>query len=47
MAVLAVMLGVGLALAQRLAEAHGGEITAHSNGPGHGSEFVVRLPRAR
>lgn len=39
-------LGVGLALAQRLVVAHGGEITAQSDGPGRGSEFVVRLPLA-
>jgi PAS domain S-box-containing protein len=39
-------LGVGLALAQRLVAAHGGEIAARSEGAGHGSEFVVRLPRA-
>ncbi|WP_284617203.1 hybrid sensor histidine kinase/response regulator [Aquabacterium humicola] len=38
-------LGVGLALAQRLAALHGGRIEASSPGPGRGSEFVVRLPR--
>ena len=37
-------LGVGLALVRRLVELHGGKVTAHSNGPGQGSEFVVRLP---
>ncbi len=37
-------LGVGLTLARRLAELHGGSIHAHSDGPGCGSEFVVRLP---
>ena len=37
-------LGVGLTLARRLAELHGGSIDAHSDGPGLGSEFVVRLP---
>jgi CheY-like chemotaxis protein len=37
-------LGIGLALAKRLAEMHGGGIEAHSAGPGQGSRFVVRLP---
>jgi CheY-like chemotaxis protein len=37
-------LGVGLALARTLVELHGGTITVQSEGPGRGSEFVVRLP---
>ena len=37
-------LGVGLALAQRLVEMHGGTIEASSGGTGCGSRFVVRLP---
>jgi signal transduction histidine kinase len=37
-------LGLGLALAQRLARLHGGGLTAHSEGIGQGSEFVVQLP---
>jgi signal transduction histidine kinase/CheY-like chemotaxis protein len=37
-------LGIGLALAKRLVEMHGGAIEAHSSGAGHGSRFVVRLP---
>jgi signal transduction histidine kinase/CheY-like chemotaxis protein len=37
-------LGVGLSLARRLVELHGGSIEAHSAGVGRGSEFVVRLP---
>jgi PAS domain S-box-containing protein len=37
-------LGVGLALARRIAELHEGTIEARSGGPGKGSEFTVRLP---
>jgi signal transduction histidine kinase len=37
-------LGVGLALAKRLVELHGGDIWAASNGPGAGSTFSVELP---
>ncbi len=37
-------LGVGLSLARRLVELHGGSITATSDGPEQGSEFTVRLP---
>ncbi len=39
-------LGIGLAVVRSLVRLHGGEITAHSAGPGQGSEFVVRLPLA-
>jgi PAS domain S-box-containing protein len=38
-------LGIGLTLVRRLVELHGGSVTARSDGPGLGSEFVVRLPR--
>jgi CheY-like chemotaxis protein/two-component sensor histidine kinase len=39
-------LGIGLALARRLVELHGGQIEASSAGPGQGSRFTIRLPRA-
>jgi signal transduction histidine kinase len=37
-------LGVGLTLARRLIEMHGGRIDVASDGPGQGSEFTFRLP---
>jgi signal transduction histidine kinase/ActR/RegA family two-component response regulator len=40
-------LGVGLSLARRLVELHGGSVEAHSEGLGRGSEFVIRLPLVR
>ncbi|MGH7619762.1 MAG: ATP-binding protein, partial [Gemmatimonadaceae bacterium] len=40
-------LGLGLSLVRVLTEMHGGTVTALSDGPGLGSEFVVRLPAAR
>jgi signal transduction histidine kinase/CheY-like chemotaxis protein len=36
-------LGIGLPLVRTLVEMHGGRVEAHSDGPGRGSEFVVRL----
>jgi signal transduction histidine kinase/ActR/RegA family two-component response regulator len=37
-------LGIGLTLARKLVEMHGGRLTAHSEGVGKGSTFVVHLP---
>jgi signal transduction histidine kinase len=37
--------GVGLLLVRTLVELHGGRVEAFSAGRGHGSEFVIHLPR--
>jgi len=39
-------LGVGLALVRTIVELHDGSVSAHSDGPGQGSRFCVRLPPA-
>jgi CheY-like chemotaxis protein len=39
-------LGIGLTLAGRLVGLHGGTLSAHSEGPGHGSRFEIRIPLA-
>lgn len=36
--------GVGLSIVRALVRAHGGTVTAESDGPGRGSRFVVELP---
>jgi signal transduction histidine kinase len=40
-------LGIGLALARKIAEMHGGSVEAKSDGLNRGSEFVVSLPLAK
>jgi PAS domain S-box-containing protein len=37
-------LGLGLSVVRQLVEIHGGEVGAHSDGPGRGATFTVRLP---
>lgn len=39
-------LGLGLSIVRHLVELHGGAVRAHSDGPGRGATFVVRLPVA-
>ena len=39
-------LGIGLSLSRVLVQMHGGRIEARSEGPGKGTEFIVRLPLA-
>ena len=37
-------LGIGLTLVRSLAELHGGTVAVQSEGTGHGSNFIIRLP---
>jgi PAS domain S-box-containing protein len=39
-------LGIGLNLVRTLVTMHGGSVEARSDGPGQGSEFIIRLPMA-
>jgi PAS domain S-box-containing protein len=39
-------LGIGLTLVRQLVELHGGSVAARSEGPGRGSQFIIRLPLA-
>jgi signal transduction histidine kinase len=38
--------GLGLSITHAIVRQHGGRVTAHSDGPGRGSRFTVRLPSA-
>ena len=40
-------LGIGLTLVRTLVKMHGGSVQAFSEGPGRGSELIVRLPLVR
>jgi two-component system CheB/CheR fusion protein len=40
-------LGIGLTIVKSLVEMHGGSAEARSEGPGQGSEFILRLPISR
>jgi CheY-like chemotaxis protein len=37
-------LGIGLTLSRQIVQLHGGTIEARSEGPGRGSEFIVKVP---
>jgi signal transduction histidine kinase len=39
--------GIGLTIARAIITAHRGTLRAHSDGPGHGATFTIRLPRTR
>jgi signal transduction histidine kinase len=37
-------LGLGLSIVRHIVELHGGQVSARSEGPGHGATFSVKLP---
>ena len=39
--------GIGLTISKAIIDAHGGTITAHSDGPGHGARFEILVPVTR
>lgn len=39
--------GFGLPIARKIVEAHGGSIEARSDGPGRGTEFIMKIPLAQ
>jgi two-component system, OmpR family, sensor histidine kinase BaeS len=38
--------GIGLTISRAIVEAHGGQLTAFSEGPGHGATFAIEIPMA-
>jgi PAS domain S-box-containing protein len=40
-------LGLGLTLVKCMVQMHGGHVEVHSDGPGQGSEFTIRMPRGK
>jgi signal transduction histidine kinase len=36
--------GLGLALVKRMVDLHGGQVSAHGDGPGTGSRFTIKFP---
>ncbi len=40
-------LGIGLTVVRSLVEMHDGSVSAHSEGPGKGSEFTIRIPASK
>lgn len=39
--------GIGLTISRAIVEAHGGHLTAASDGPGRGATFIIRMPMFR